>query len=565
MLDLLVKGATVVDGTGAPGRLADVAVRDGRIVEIGAVNDRAARTIDGEGRVACPGFVDIHTHYDAQVLWDPSMTPSPLHGVTSVIGGNCGFSIAPLGPEHTGYVMRMMSRVEGMPLETLEAGPDWDWTGFGEWLARIEGRLGLNAGFLAGHSTIRRVVMGDDAHQQATEAQIGRMVQLLHQSLAAGAIGFSSSLGEAHTDYEGRPVPSRLAAPEEFLALAAAVADHEGTALEFIPAMGEIPAERIELMTRMSLAAGRPLNWNLLGSLSPTQVYEQQLSSCDHARAHGAVVVALALPDLLSMRMDLLGALPGWAEVLALPADQRRRACAGREVRARLRASTPQLLEQVRSWDLVTVAEGPLAGRTIASIAADRQTDPADALIDAVVPDALPVAMLFPSLTPDLGASPDGWETRGRVWRDDRVVLGGSDAGAHLDLMCHANYTTVVLGEMTRERGLFQLEDAVRRITDVPARLYGLRGRGRLAEGWLADITVFDPATVGSRPATARYDQPGGAMRLYAEATGVEHVVVNGRPVVSDGRLTGDLAGALLRSGRDTETVGIPGGAHAQS
>lgn len=565
MLDLLVKGATVVDGTGAPGRVADVAVREGRIVEIGAVNERAARTIDGEGRVACPGFVDIHTHYDAQVLWDPSMTPSPLHGVTSVIGGNCGFSIAPLGSEHTGYVMRMMSRVEGMPLETLEAGPDWHWTGFGEWLARIEGRLGINAGFLAGHSTIRRVVMGDDAHQQATAAQIGRMVELLHQSLAAGAIGFSSSLGEAHTDYEGRPVPSRLAAPEEFLALAAAVGDHEGTALEFIPAMGEIPAARVELMTRMSLAAGRPLNWNLLGSLSPTQVYEQQLSSCDHARAHGAVVVALALPDLLCMRMDLLSPLSGWGEVLALPADQRRAACAGGEVRARLRASAPQLLERVRAWDLVTVAEGPLAGVSVASIAADRRTDPIDALIDAVVPEARPVAMLFPSLTPDLGASPEGWQTRGRVWRDDRVVLGGSDAGAHVDLMCHANYTTVVLGEMTRERGLFQLEDAIRRLTDVPARLYGLRGRGRLAEGWWADITVFDPRTVGSKPATARYDQPGGNMRLFAEATGVEHVIVNGRPAVSDGQLTGDLPGTLLRSGRDTETVSIPGRARAQS
>jgi N-acyl-D-aspartate/D-glutamate deacylase len=560
MLDLLIKGGTVVDGTGAPARRADVAVSGDRIVEVGPVNERAARMIDAEGRVVCPGFVDIHTHYDAQALWDPLLTPSPLHGVTSVIGGNCGFSIAPLGPEHTDYVMKMMSRVEGMPLETLQHGPAWDWIGFGDWLDRLEGRLGVNAGFLAGHSTIRRVVMGEDAHATATPDQIEHMVQLLHDSLAAGAVGFSSSLGEAHTDYEGRPVPSRMAAHDEFLALAAAVRDHEGTALEFIPAMGEIPAERIQLMTGMSLAANRPLNWNLLGSLSPTEVYEQQLTACDYARANGAVVVALALPDLLRMRVDLLSTLPDWPEVMALPDDARRRACADEAVRSRLRTSARGLLDRVRSWDLIAVGEGPLAGCTIASIAADRHVEPEDALIDALVPDAFPVAVLFPSLTPTLGTSPEGWEIRGRVWRDERVVLGGSDAGAHSDLMCHANYTTVVLGEMTRSRGLFRLEDAIRRMTEVPARLYGLRRRGVLAEGWFADITVFDPETVGTKPATARYDQPAGAMRLYAEATGVEHVIVNGRPLVSVGRLTGDLPGSLLRSGRDTDTVTVPGG-----
>ena len=561
MLDLSIRGGTLVDGSGAPARRADVGVAGGRIVEVGQVDEQAARTIDAEGRVVSPGFVDIHTHYDVQVLWDPAMLPSPLHGVTSVMGGNCGFSIAPLGPADAAYVMRMMSRVEGMPLETLEAGAAWDWSTFGDWLDRIEGRIGVNAGFLAGHSTIRRVVMGEDAHQPASPAQIEHMVELLHESLAAGALGFSSSLGEAHTDYDGRPVPSRMADHNEFLALAAAVRDHEGTALEFIPAMGEIPDDRIDLMTRMSLAAGRPLNWNLLGSLSLGEVYEQQLSSCDHARAHGAVVVALALPDLLRMRMDLLTSLPEWHEVLSLPPEERRRVCADESARARLKAPTRELLDRVRSWDLIAVGEGPFAGRTIASIAVDRQAEPEDALIDAVVPDALPVAMLFPSLTPTMGATPEGWDVRGRVWRDERVVLGGSDAGAHSDLMCHANYTTVVLGEMTRDRGLFRLEDAVRRLTDVPARLYGLRGRGRLAEGWLADITVFDPATVGSRPATARYDQPAGSMRLYAEATGVDHVIVNGRPLVSAGRLTGDLPGTVLRSGRDTETVTVPGAA----
>ena len=459
MLDLSIRGGTLVDGSGAPARPADVGVAGGRIVEVGQVDEQAARTIDAEGRVVSPGFVDIHTHYDVQVLWDPAMLPSPLHGVTSVIGGNCGFSIAPLGPAHAAYVMRMMSRVEGMPLETLEAGPAWDWSTFGEWLDRIEGRIGINAGFLAGHSTIRRVVMGEDAHQPASPAQIEHMVELLHESLAARRAPASPPRSGRPTRLRrpARAVPDgrsrRVPGPR-----CRGARDHEGTALEFIPAMGEIPDDRIDLMTRMSLAAGRPLNWNLLGSLSLSEVYEQQLSSCDHARAHGAVVVALALPDLLRMRMDLLTSLPEWHEVLALPPEERRRACADESARAGLKAPTRELLDRVRSWDLIAVGEGPLAGRTIASIAVDRQAEPEDALIDAVIPDALPVAMLFPSLTPTLGATPEGWDVRGRVWHDERVVLGGSDAGAHSDLMCHANYTTVVLGEMTRDRGLFRLE-----------------------------------------------------------------------------------------------------------
>ena len=479
MVDLVIRNGTVIDGTGAPGRRADVAVDGDRIVAIGDVDATdAGRVIDAEGKVVCPGFVDLHTHYDVQVMWDPVVGPSPLHGVTTVIGGNCGFSIAPLGgPDDVDYVRRMMARVEGMPLETLEHGPPWDWQSFGEWLDRLEGRLGVNAAFHVGHSTMRRVVMGDGAHDKATPAQVDEMVRLTHESLDAGAIGFSSSLGEAHTDYDGKPVPSRMADLEEFVTLAAAVREHEGAGLEFIPAMGEIPAERIDLMTRMSLAANRPLNWNLLGSLSPTEVWEQQLTASDYARERGAEVVALALPDLLRMH----------------------------------------------SGDEVVV---------------------------------------FPSLTPSLGTSPESWEVRRRVWNDDRVYLGGSDAGAHIDLMCHANYTTVVLGEMTRDRGLFTLEDAVRRMTDMPARLYGLRERGRVAEGWFADLVVFDPASVGSKPAEPRHDLPANGMRLYAEAIGIESVIVNGREIVNAaGEFTGDLPGMLLRSGRDTESVPVPGGA----
>jgi len=560
MLDLLIRGARVVDGTGAPATTADVGVRAGRIVATGRVDEEARRTVAADGLVLAPGVIDVHTHYDVQALWDPALTPSPLHGVTTVIGGNCGFSIAPLAPDAVEYVMQMMARVEGMPIDALEAGPAWDWRSFGEWLGLLDGRLAVNAGFHAGHSTIRRVVMGDAVHEAASPEQIEAMVALLHESLRAGALGFSSSLGDAHTDGDGNPVPSRSAQPAEFLALARAVRDHAGTSLEFIPGMGEISDERIALMTDMSLAADRPLNWNLLGSASPTPVYEQQLTSADHAAAHGAHVVALALPDVMRLRSSrMLSAMPGWGEVVTLPDDERRAAVADPAVRERLRAGLDAARERgvagMMQWDLVELPDG----RSVASVAAERGTDAVDALLDVVVPDALPLTTIFPSLVPPMGVTDESWEVRGEVWRDERVVLGGSDAGAHVDIMCHANYPTVVLGELVRRRGLFTLEEAVHQMTGVPAALFGLRDRGVIAEGAHADLVLFDPHTVASEPAEERHDLPGGALRLYAGAVGVEQVIVGGETIVERGVLTEARPGTLLRSGVDTDTVTVPG------
>lgn len=219
MLDLLIKGGSVIDGTGRERFRADVGVRDGRIVAIGDINEQAAKTIDAEGRVVTPGFIDLHTHYDPQVMWDPAATPSSLHGVTSVFGGNCGFSIAPVTPEAAEYLIPMLARVEGMPVESLEAGLDLMWDGFGSWLNRLEGNLAVNAGFMVGHSALRRVVMGEDAvGHEATPEQIAAMVALLHRSIEEGGMGFSSTASSTHNDHQGNPVPSRWATRDEFLA-----------------------------------------------------------------------------------------------------------------------------------------------------------------------------------------------------------------------------------------------------------------------------------------------------------------------------------------------------------
>ena len=562
-MDLVIRGGLVVDGTGAAATVADVAVDEGRIVAIGTVDGPADRIIDATGQVVCPGFIDLHTHYDAQLLWDPTASPSVLHGVTTVLGGNCGFSIAPLGSDDVDYIQQMMAVVEGIPLAALNGGGAWKWHSFAEYLDRIDGGMAVNAGFLVGHSTVRRVVMGAaSTSERATPEQLAAMVELVEESARGGALGFSSSLGEGHLDGDGRPVPSSSASFEELVALAGAVRSHPGTTLEFIPAIGPIPEDRMQLMADMSVAADRPLNWNLLGSLASEEIYEQQLAASDLAAEQGGHVVALTLPDMMRMRSStLLPGLPGWRPVVALDGPGRRAAAADPETRASLRAGAEKVASRARGvlsdFRLMEVGDpdSEWVGRSLGEIAESRGTDVIDVLIDVVLVDGLALFVVLPSLTPSLGRTDEGWKERIRVWKDPRVMLGGSDAGAHLDLMCHANYPTVVLGEVVRDRELLTVEEAVEMMTYRPARHYGLRERGRIAVGFHADLVVFDPAAVASGAVELRHDLPGGGERLFAGSQGISRVLVEGRDVVRDGVVTDERPGRVLRSGRDTDTV----------
>ena len=291
MLDLLIRDAQIVDGTGAPARRGDVGIEDGRIAAVDDVDEQAAKTVDAEGQTLAPGFVDLHTHYDAQLFWDPTASPSVQHGVTTVFGGNCGFTLAPAGTDQQDYLTRMLARVEGMPLEALRAGLDWQWSSFGDWLARLDGRIAVNAGFLVGHSAIRLAAMGDDAvGGDATPEQIEKMAALLGAALADGALGLSTSQSNTHNDGEGQPVPSRSASREELLALAAAVRAHPGTQLEaIIPGcLSGFTDDDIALLTDMSRAADRPLNWNVLGvSAGNPEGHEKQLRASEVAARAG--------------------------------------------------------------------------------------------------------------------------------------------------------------------------------------------------------------------------------------------------------------------------------------
>ena len=570
MLDLLIRGGTVLDGTGAPARQADVGIRDGVVVSVGGEDEPATASLDATGLMVAPGFVDLHTHYDAQLAWDPTASPSTLHGVTTVLGGNCGFSLAPSGPEHADYLMRLMARVEGMPLAALEQGLSWNWRGFGDWLSTLEGRIGVNAGFLAGHSALRRVVLGDSSNdgEAAGEEAVAAMVAQLHEAIAAGALGFSTSQAHTHNDGSGSPVPSRSADRAELLALAAAIAEHEGTTLELIlpGCVNGFNDDEVELMAALSAAAHRPANWNVLAvtSLDPDG-WRRQLEASTYASDRGGRVVALTLPYSMTIRLSFLtgsviDGLPGWAPVLGLPVEERLKALSDPEVRRRLAegAASPEagVLGYLARWHRLEILEtfSPLneglEGRRISEIAKERNQDAFDTLLDIVVADGLRTG-LRPQMPQ---ATEEDWRLRAESWRDPRTVVGGSDAGAHLDMMCGAVYSTSLLASV-RDQATVSWEEAVQQLSDVPARLYGLKGRGRLVPGWRADVVLFDPERVAPDRERTRDDLPGGAARLFAGAIGVEHVLVNGTAVVSDGRSTGALPGTLMRSGRDTETV----------
>ena len=467
----------------------------------------------------------------------------------------------------------MLARVEGMPLESLQAGVKYDWRTFGEYLDRLDGTLAVNAGFLVGHSAIRRVVMGEGATgDESTPEQLDAMRSLLAESLAAGGLGFSSSQATTHNDANGNPVPSRSATPEELVALCRVVRDHPGTTLEFIPSVGGFSEHDLSLMTEMSLAANRPLNWNVLVPNSArAEAAWTMLQSGTYAAERGAKVVGLTVPDAIRSHLCFLSgfvfdAIPGWEKTMALPPAEKMRALADPEERKRLQDAVDSpaagVFRGFANWAGFTIVqtfaaenEG-LAGRTVSGIAEERGQEPFDALLDVVLADELRTVIL-PKV---VGEDRESWELRRDVWRDGRAVVGASDAGAHLDMLSTFNYSTSML-RACREHDLMPVEEAVHLLTDVPARLYGIRERGRIAEGWYADLVLFDEASVGPEPVYTRHDLPAGAGRLYSGAVGVERVFVNGVEIVTGHALTGRTPGTLLRSGRDTETVEVPGGA----
>lgn len=570
MVDCILRGGQVVDGTGAPARTADVAIADGRVVAVGRVDESARAEIDVDGLVVCPGFVDPHTHYDAQLFWDPYANPSSLHGVTSVVGGNCSFALAPIRAQDADYTRRMMARVEGMPLDALEQGVPWSWSSFGEYLAALDGRIAVNAGFIAGHSALRRYVLGVDANRRAaTATELEKLRAALDEALAAGALGFSTDISESHMDGDGAPIPAKGATPEERLALCEVVGRREGTMLSGIFEGGSSGWSEFELdhLSQMSATANRVLNWNLMVvDASEPERARQQLGLSHHARARGGRIIALLMPVIVPMNMSFgnycgLFLIPGWRDTMALPPAERMKALADPETRSRLlaTATSPKagMFRRLSDFpgytigDTFSAANAGLEGRVVRDIAAERGIAPFDALLDVVLADELRT-VLWPSAPDDDEAH---WALRASLWDDPDILLAGSDAGAHLDRMCGGSYPTQFLADCLRGRRMMSMERAVHEMSAKPAKLFGLRDRGVVAPGAFADLVVFDPTSVASAPARLVNDLPGGSARVTADPIGMRHVFVNGTEIVRDGKLTGATPGTVLRSGRDTLTV----------
>jgi N-acyl-D-aspartate/D-glutamate deacylase len=490
-----------------------------------------------------------------------------LHGVTTVIGGNCGFSVAPLDADAARYLMPMLARVEGMPVTSLESGVPWDWGSTAEFLERLDGTLAVNAGFMVGHSAVRRVVMGEAATERAADGdEIERMRALLREGIAAGALGFSSSWSIVHNDAAGGPVPSRYATADELVALASVCAELPGTSLEFVAGQLWDDARR-DVMVDMTVAAQRPLNWNLLTpSARAREGAYAQLALSDVARERGGKIVALVIPFVSEFRVCFLSgfvldSFQGWGEAMTAPPQDKLALLRDPQTRGRLGelAATDPRRTALADWgskrilETFTPATRRYEGRPVGEIATEEGKSPFDALVDIVVADGLRTSFTYGGSTED----PDDWAVRRELWLDPRTVVGGSDAGAHLDSLSTFSFTTDLLGAGVREHGLVSTEEAVRLLAAEPAALYGLVDRGVLREGAVADVVVFDEDRVGHDPVRSRFDLPGGAGRLYSEGVGIAAVLVGGEPLVVGGEMTDARSGVILRSGRDTTTPAV--------
>ena len=572
MLDVKVVNGLIVDGTGSEPVHGSIGIKDGRIVAVGDVPGDAARTIDADGKVVAPGFIDVHTHYDAQAFWDPTFSPSCYHGVTTILGGFCGFSIAPLTPEAGAYLLPMLARVEGMPEETLKAGVPWDWSSFGEFLGRHEGRVLLNAGFFVGHSAVRRVVMGPRANSDhATPEELKAMKALVGTSLAEGALGFSTTVSPTHNDGDGNPVPSRFASRHELIELAAVVRHHEGTTLELLPNL-DFGDDQIDLLVDFSLAGGRPVNWNVLAvqgsSAHDRERAYRQLSAGSVARERGAEVIALTFASSPTMRINLatgfiFDSLPAWAPLFRLPLEERLQQLRNPFVRETLAAAAKikSAVSGFAQWQVLRIIEtfsdatAAFKGRTVGEIAGELGKTPFDTMLDIAIADGLRTSFLVDSRGEDAA----GYKLRAEMWASDLTIVGASDGGAHMDMIDTFAFSTTLL-QKAREFGVMSLPEAVRQLTKVPAEAMGIRDRGVLAPGMYADVVVFDADTIARGPVYTRYDLPGTttAGRLYADAIGVDYVLVNGQIAVEHGEVTGARPGTVLHSGRDTYTRPIP-------
>lgn len=554
--DLLIKNGLLIDGTGAPARRADVAIAGGRIAEIGKVTGGAKRVIDAGGLAVAPGFIDPHTHYDAQICWDGALTPSSWHGVTSVVMGNCGVGIAPCRPATREIAMRDLVNVEAIPFEVLEQGITWDWESFPQYLeAAARRKPALNLGFLAPLTPFRHYVMGEASMERAaTTEETATIKALLGEAMDAGAFGFSSTLLNQHMGFAGRPLACRNASREELKAYCNALKERGKGAIEIAMTkqIGVMDDPELELLDFMLTESARPITF--IAMFDRDDISEAVRTSLRKAApmiARGARPQTSPLPLTREINMRnpfSFAAFPSWQRVFEDKSKAAQAAVYRDPVfRARFREELKRPAA-FGNWERITVHEvksaalKSLEGRTVAEVAAAQGKDGVDAFLDLTLADDLENEFTMTSFN-------NRPERMAEILKNPAMLLGLGDGGAHLDMLCDSGYPTYVLGTWVRERKVLTLEHAVQRMTSDPADFFGIRDRGRLKEGFAADLAIFDPATVGSmgRP-ERRYDLPGGAKRMVMRSQGIEYSIVNGAVTWEQGALTGAAAGVVLRS-----------------
>jgi N-acyl-D-amino-acid deacylase len=561
--DIKIVGGEIVDGSGKPRFKGDLGITDGRVVALGAAPDAARETIDARGMVVAPGFVDIHTHYDAQVLWDPMLTISPWHGVTSVVVGNCGFGVAPTRPEHRELILRTLERVEGMSLAALEAGigAEWPFETFPEYMDALERqKLGINVAVMVGHTPVRLSVMGDDSTTRAASpAEIAAMKAIVAEAMDAGAVGFATSVSKVHIGYAGRPVPSRLAAFEEMLEIADAVGRSGHGIIHYN--VGRDP--RWDEYERLHAKSGRPIIWTALlaGSLGPNS-HRPQLDKSRELIERGLPIYPQGACRPIQIEFDfrspvVFDTFASFERLRAAPDDQARQAVyADAAFRARVktqlagpgpddaffmgkRAEGDSRRAMFRNLVISSIGDTSLIERRLFDVAKERGVDPVDLMFDLAGQD-LRIKMRANVL------NFEDDEVR-EIIQDPNVLIALGDGGAHMSQLCDACYATHLLGHWVRDDGAISLEQAIHQLTQRPADIFGLTDRGRLALGLPADVVVFDPATVGASKLERVHDLPAGEDRLISRPLGVKAVIVNGVTLPEPGTPPQRPSGKLLR------------------
>lgn len=559
-LDLKITNGFIVDGTGTPGYEGAVGIRDGRIVAVGDVPGRASETIDADGHVIAPGFVDIHTHYDAQVIWDRMLSISPWHGVTTAVMGNCGFSVAPTRPEHRDVIIRTLENVEGMTVSSLQAGLGevWPFETFPQYMDAIEQRgTAINVGALIGHTALRTYVMGADATERpATDDEVTTMHRLVREAMEAGAMGFATSKASTHVGYQGKPVPSRAAEFDEILSLSRAL-KNAGRGGVIQATVGRTLS--FDEFMEMNQASGCPVTWTALlaGASLNGGTASEQLARSHELIAQGYNVIPQVTPRALNFEMQLRAPFIFEAMRMFKPvseADEQGKKAWYRnpEFRAalwdRLANKVP---DGFRDGFLGTVVS-EMPGRPelnevrLTEIAEREGKTPVEALFDLGLESDLKARFRMPVANHDESQVEE-------LLQSEDTVIGLSDAGAHASQLCDACLTTYLLKRWVREKGVLPLEKAVRMLTSRPAEVFGIKGRGQLKEGLAGDVVIFNPDTVGDGPLRRVYDLPAGADRLVSDAEGIEAVIVNGTVLRQHNEdrvdVEGALPGRMLRNG----------------